>query len=136
ETNKSKHVLVFFFSSRRRHTKSKRDWSSDVCSSNLKTDKNVQMYFNYHKALLPLKKGVAITTKMANLIPNTMTCKKLLIEGEFSRINSLTAIKNQAIRLNINGYVNLQDDKVIEIIALCNDKSFQQLKSVILEFEN
>src|SRR5699024_11630360 len=24
---------VFFFSSRRRHTRSKRDWSSDVCSS-------------------------------------------------------------------------------------------------------
>src|SRR5699024_12093305 len=35
----------FFFSSRRRHTRSKRDWSSDVCSSDLKsrcnkTDKN------------------------------------------------------------------------------------------------
>src|SRR5699024_11863505 len=28
-------VLVFFFSSRRRHTRSKRDWSSDVCSSDL-----------------------------------------------------------------------------------------------------
>src|SRR5437868_14762103 len=27
--------LVFFFSSRRRHTRSKRDWSSDVCSSDL-----------------------------------------------------------------------------------------------------
>src|SRR5699024_11735857 len=26
---------VFFFSSRRRHTSSKRDWSSDVCSSDL-----------------------------------------------------------------------------------------------------
>src|SRR5699024_11438367 len=26
---------VFFFSSRRRHTRSKRDWSSDVCSSDL-----------------------------------------------------------------------------------------------------
>src|SRR5699024_12159783 len=25
----------FFFSSRRRHTRSKRDWSSDVCSSDL-----------------------------------------------------------------------------------------------------
>src|SRR5699024_12139931 len=24
---------IFFFSSRRRHTRSKRDWSSDVCSS-------------------------------------------------------------------------------------------------------
>src|SRR5699024_11553537 len=28
-------VCFFFFSSRRRHTRSKRDWSSDVCSSDL-----------------------------------------------------------------------------------------------------
>src|SRR5207249_6246102 len=28
-------VCLFFFSSRRRHTRSKRDWSSDVCSSDL-----------------------------------------------------------------------------------------------------
>src|SRR5207245_3475618 len=28
-------VLVFFFSSRRRHTRCYRDWSSDVCSSDL-----------------------------------------------------------------------------------------------------
>src|SRR5690606_40983815 len=27
--------LVFFFSSRRRHTRFSRDWSSDVCSSDL-----------------------------------------------------------------------------------------------------
>src|SRR6266513_4674998 len=30
-------VTLFFFSSRRRHTRSKRDWSSDVCSSDLET---------------------------------------------------------------------------------------------------
>src|SRR3989440_6007675 len=29
-------LFVFFFSSRRRHTRSDRDWSSDVCSSDLK----------------------------------------------------------------------------------------------------
>src|SRR5699024_11548276 len=29
-------VGVLFFSSRRRHTRSKRDWSSDVCSSDLR----------------------------------------------------------------------------------------------------
>src|SRR5206468_818916 len=29
--------FCFFFSSRRRHTRSDRDWSSDVCSSDLKT---------------------------------------------------------------------------------------------------
>src|SRR5699024_12229450 len=31
-------MLLFFFSSRRRHTRSKRDWSSDVCSSDLNHD--------------------------------------------------------------------------------------------------
>src|SRR5690606_41164435 len=29
------HVYVFFFTSRRRHTRFSRDWSSDVCSSDL-----------------------------------------------------------------------------------------------------
>src|SRR5438105_6657729 len=29
------HLCFFFFSSRRRHTRSTRDWSSDVCSSDL-----------------------------------------------------------------------------------------------------
>src|SRR2546421_789609 len=29
------YCLFFFFSSRRRHTRSDRDWSSDVCSSDL-----------------------------------------------------------------------------------------------------
>src|SRR5437868_10280142 len=29
----------FFFSSRRRHTRSKRDWSSDVCSSDLAVER-------------------------------------------------------------------------------------------------
>src|SRR3712207_8261608 len=32
---KNKEVLYFFFSSRRRHTRYWRDWSSDVCSSDL-----------------------------------------------------------------------------------------------------
>src|SRR5438874_9832995 len=31
--------FFFFFSSRRRHTRSLRDWSSDVCSSDLYTDR-------------------------------------------------------------------------------------------------
>src|SRR2546429_1478030 len=29
-------LFVFFFSSRRRHTRCSRDWSSDVCSSDLR----------------------------------------------------------------------------------------------------
>src|SRR5437868_8004036 len=33
---------MFFFSSRRRHTRSKRDWSSDVCSSDLRAHPRTQ----------------------------------------------------------------------------------------------
>src|SRR5438067_3707111 len=32
--------VCFFFSSRRRHTRSKRDWSSDVCSSDLELERS------------------------------------------------------------------------------------------------
>src|SRR6266536_5695309 len=34
---------LFFFSSRRRHTRSTRDWSSDVCSSDLRSIKRGQI---------------------------------------------------------------------------------------------
>src|SRR5699024_8284711 len=36
-------LRVFFFSSRRRHTRSKRDWSSDVCSSDLLSNINLEL---------------------------------------------------------------------------------------------
>src|SRR5256712_9127309 len=35
--------MCFFFSSRRRHTRSDRDWSSDVCSSDLRADTVVEV---------------------------------------------------------------------------------------------
>src|SRR5256884_4095261 len=34
-------IYVFFFSSRRRHTRCSRDWSSDVCSSDLSTSRQM-----------------------------------------------------------------------------------------------
>src|SRR5699024_11926068 len=39
----------FFFSSRRRHTRSKRDWSSDVCSSDLSCRRNPTLRI-HHRA--------------------------------------------------------------------------------------
>src|SRR5690606_40622546 len=35
---------MFFFSSRRRHTRFSRDWSSDVCSSDLEIDELIDAY--------------------------------------------------------------------------------------------
>src|SRR3712207_3681717 len=43
--------FIFFFSSRRRHTRYWRDWSSDVCSSDLSIGKNI---FDISKMFLPI----------------------------------------------------------------------------------
>src|SRR5437588_7930823 len=47
------HMFRFFFSSRRRHTRSLCDWSSDVCSSDLLT-----LIFRAHRLHLPAIGGV------------------------------------------------------------------------------
>src|SRR5438034_11423010 len=43
--------LIFFFSSRRRHTRSLCDWSSDVCSSDLR--QRVRHEFLYQRRVAP-----------------------------------------------------------------------------------
>src|SRR5438445_13838086 len=43
-------VFFFFFSSRRRHTRYWRDWSSDVCSSDLARDVEVGIDVAHHLA--------------------------------------------------------------------------------------
>src|SRR5205809_8012913 len=42
--------MFFFFSSRRRHTRCSRDWSSDVCSSDLVGDPGEQSCFEHECA--------------------------------------------------------------------------------------
>src|SRR5690606_39722589 len=41
--------LVFFFSSRRRHTRFSRDWSSDVCSSDLELEQMLTRMHDYKR---------------------------------------------------------------------------------------
>src|SRR5699024_11379861 len=50
-------ICDFFFSSRRRHTRSKRDWSSDVCSSDLN---------NWHRIKIDYSMPVIIDPIMAD----------------------------------------------------------------------
>src|SRR5439155_13595700 len=49
-------LFLFFFSSRRRHTRWPRDWSSDVCSSDLRASfVNIRLF-----AMLPLAQASAL----------------------------------------------------------------------------
>src|SRR5256885_2874214 len=51
-------VVFFFFSSRRRHTRLQGDWSSDVCSSDLRT------FRNFEKARAGLPTGGLMTLRI------------------------------------------------------------------------
>src|SRR5690606_4591642 len=55
-------LFVFFFSSRRRHTRFSRDWSSDVCSSDLLMSPQVAGGYLYgaHPRLRELRADVAV----------------------------------------------------------------------------
>src|SRR5690606_40227760 len=49
---------VFFFSSRRRHTRFSRDWSSDVCSSDLKYISRRNKYIFHYLHLSGVKRAL------------------------------------------------------------------------------
>src|SRR2546422_6283027 len=51
--------VFFFFSSRRRHTRCSRDWSSDVCSSDLGRGRRVAFLEHDVHAVLPALRLVA-----------------------------------------------------------------------------
>src|SRR5436309_15729439 len=50
-------LVIFFFSSRRRHTRFSRDWSSDVCSSDLEGEQVVARLDRQVEAREPLGDG-------------------------------------------------------------------------------
>src|SRR5690606_40202002 len=62
-------VISFFFSSRRRHTRFSRDWSSDVCSSDLHTNKQLEFQAALHTRIgnkISVNGGFSLAT-MKNL---------------------------------------------------------------------
>src|SRR5437899_6433506 len=68
----------FFFSSRRRHTRCLSDWSSDVCSSDLKTS---PPRARSHRGGL-----VFLTSNMTSIISNRPTAIVLLLRSEERRV--------------------------------------------------
>src|SRR5205814_3179332 len=51
---------VFFFSSRRRHTRCLSDWSSDVCSSDLLTRRCLMAFRDYRTPIGLITKGTMV----------------------------------------------------------------------------
>src|SRR5699024_807957 len=73
--------LVYFFASRRRHTRSKRDWSSDVCSSDL----------NYLLDQLINDRGIKLDLE---LVAQAIKCDDLIRNQLVSRMKEITKLEN------------------------------------------
>src|SRR5699024_11389071 len=76
----------FFFSSRRRHTRSKRDWSSDVCSSDL-----MELHHSKHHATY---------VKGANTALEKLAAARE--SGDFSTVNQFS----KDLAFNLGGHTN------------------------------
>src|SRR5216683_458627 len=117
---KSARSLFFFFSSRRRHTRSDRDWSSDVCSSDLsfrypeRSPWNARSGGNGAPQAPPVLREVDLTlrrgevvalvgqsgggkTTLMNLVPRFAdpTAGRVLIDGHDLREVSLRSLRAQ-----------------------------------------
>src|SRR5699024_3563977 len=86
-------LLLFFFSSRRRHTISKRDWSSDVCSSDLPfLDFNKGFYPNNVKIGKLIANDKYLTERFLKYSGIKTPDTQILNENEFKKAENL--IKN------------------------------------------
>src|SRR5699024_11488984 len=72
-------VKHFFFSSRRRHTRSKRDWSSDVCSSDLTFSQRITSAIKSDVVCADTKIGTPfLAAKSMNLCPGSRFLLKII----------------------------------------------------------
>src|SRR5699024_3709812 len=96
-------ILKFFFSSRRRHTRSKRDWSSDVCSSDLELQVNevLEGYLSHRQVTSPVKR-----------LPRTSRVK-VTLEIQFDEVRpyiiSYEDIAYLRIRVGVNNLYYVTD---------------------------
>src|SRR5690606_41049894 len=76
-------LFFLFFSSRRRHTRFSRDWSSDVCSSDLTFDNIVRdnyNLYNYYYLILPRRISAIKQRKINDIIGLIPDAKRLRSE--------------------------------------------------------
>src|SRR5699024_11473743 len=90
----------FYLSIRRRHTRSKRDWSSDVCSSDL------QHYYR-----------IRIFIKNSHISTGNVFRKKLFMLEETECMESLNSISHQVIRRRQNFSKNEELKHVYLIVS-------------------
>src|SRR5215204_1208532 len=110
--------VIFFFSSRRRHTRSLCDWSSDVCSSDLTNEAMADLIFSdvpgrVAKALLDLAQRFGVETSDGLRVTHDLTQEELAQLVGASRETVNKALADFASR----GFLRL-DGRAVVILDL------------------
>src|SRR5690606_40103590 len=85
--------LLFFFSSRRRHTRFSRDWSSDVCSSDLQASgmpkearEKAKAELNKLKMMSPMSAEATVVRSYLDWMVNVPWKKRSKVRSEERRV--------------------------------------------------
>src|SRR6266536_1263939 len=94
-------TVCFFFSCRRRHTRSTRDWSSDVCSSDLGIANEMQSKTVFPNPKTPAEVGVLVANGEAeigvHLIQELMSVAGIDLVGPLPGDLQATTVFSEAI---------------------------------------
>src|SRR5206468_8996358 len=110
--------IFFFFSSRRRHTRSDRDWSSDVCSSDL-----VQWMHGEvgERGMLPLAEAEAVVRSLSLAMHGERHMLVPLLElREFDEYTTTHSL-NRSEERRVGKSVDIGDGRVMK------NKKYEQL---------
>src|SRR5256884_1796107 len=113
----------FFFSSRRRHTRCSRDWSSDVCSSDLPVEAD-EVKLTRYVGLSPSVEGgynsyfyindrKSSLSEFDSLLAHARISAEgynLVQQGDIQRIVSMSSVERRRILDNIAGITKFDDD--------------------------
>src|SRR3712207_9376141 len=94
--------FVFFFSSRRRHTRYWRDWSSDVCSSDLKTISEAERLVPTSSLLVDIIFPVAVQRARLLLAQGKVEDRKSVVWGKSVDLGGRRIIKKKKKRIIMN----------------------------------
>src|SRR5438034_6455281 len=100
--------MFFFFSSRRRHTRSLCDWSSDVCSSDLKDGDNILLVRRAERAHTDVERAVVpedivLQLWIRNALARPVRCRRLEMarranqDRKSTRLNSSHTVISYAV---------------------------------------
>src|SRR5207245_11479901 len=118
-------LVVFFFSSRRRHTRCYRDWSSDVCSSDLLVDAGLEVVPIHPNALKASRPRYSAAGGKSDPGDAFILADVLRTDGHRFRPLRPPSDDTRALRALVRG----RDDLMAQRVALAN-----QLRALLERF--